>query len=209
MLKTLLKRLFNRGTFRSYSQFGEDAIVAPHFRDKKDGVYVDVGAYHPHLYSNTYAFYKRGWRGVVIDPNASLRRLYAVFRPRDHFVVSGIGERGTKTYRQYADGAFNGFEDHGVASPLIRKSEVAMEPLGDIMKRCKLSRVDLLSIDTEGMEEEILRTYDWAIEPTVIIIESEEGSTAEGLLVERGYDRVGSSGLSLVFKKRGGPSAVI
>lgn len=29
------------------------------FRNKRDGFYVNVGAYHPHLYSVTYALYKK------------------------------------------------------------------------------------------------------------------------------------------------------
>ena len=70
--KTLLKLVLGRGTFRSYSQFGEDALVNSLFRNKKYGIYVDVGAYHPILYSNTYALYRRGWRGFAIDPNPSL-----------------------------------------------------------------------------------------------------------------------------------------
>src|SRR3989344_4572766 len=54
---------------RSYSQSGEDMILRSIFDDKKEGFYVDVGAFHPKLYSNTYYFYKRGWRGINIEPN--------------------------------------------------------------------------------------------------------------------------------------------
>ncbi len=203
ILKTTAKLLLRRGTFRSYSQFGEDAIVAPLFRNKTDGVYVDIGAYHPHLYSNTFAFYRRGWRGVVVDPNASLAMLYRVFRPRDTFVHAGVGASATKTYHQYADGAYNGFEDRQVPSRLVRTYDVPILPLADIVRQNKLSRIDLLSIDTEGMEEEVLGSYDWSVEPTVIVIESERGSPAAHLLESRGYALVAQTGLSLVFKKAG------
>ncbi len=61
---------------RSYAQSGEDIIAWGEISDmhaykagfrsqmvKNDNVfYVDIGAYHPKLFSNTYWFYKKGWR---------------------------------------------------------------------------------------------------------------------------------------------------
>ena len=38
----------------SYSQFGEDLVLQKIFLDRSDGFYVDVGAFHPKYYSNTY-----------------------------------------------------------------------------------------------------------------------------------------------------------
>jgi FkbM family methyltransferase len=209
IFKTLLKHLLKKGTFRSYSQFGEDAIVAALFRKKRDGTYIDIGTYHPHLYSNTYAFYRRGWKGLVIDPNSNLQRLYRLFRPRDTFVLGGVGLKGKKTYRVYSDPAYNGFGNHDIAPQLIREYEVAVESLGDLIKRFEYRHIDLLSIDTEGMEDEILSSYTWEIEPTVVIIESHRDSAAEQLLVDRGYSLVGESGLSLIFQKKKVQSSVV
>lgn len=203
IFKTFLKLTLRRGTFLSYSQFGEDAIAASLFRGKKDGVYIDIGTYHPHLYSNTYAFYRRGWKGLVVDPNSNLKYLYKIFRPRDTFVLGGVGAKGKKTYCMYADAAYNGFGTNDVASRLIRQYEVAIKPLDELIKRYNCTQVDLLSIDTEGMEDEILTSYTWEIEPKVIIIESERGSVASRLLLERGYSLVGETGLSLIFQKKG------
>lgn len=201
IIKTALKLVFRRGSFISYSQFGEDAIVASLVRGRKDGVYVDVGAYHPHLYSNTYAFYRLGWRGLVIDPNPRLKRLFSIFRPRDTFVLGGVGQRGLRRYHMHEDGAYNGFSGQEIASPLIGVRDVMVEPLGDILRRYHITRIDLLSIDTEGMEEEVLGTYDWAILPDIIIIEGQQDAPAAALLVERGYTLAACSGLSLVFRR--------
>lgn len=90
ILRTFFKQILGKGTRVSYSQDGEDTLVASIIRDKA-GVYVDVGAYHPILYSNTYALYRQGWNGIVIDPNIALRPLYSIWRPRDIFVDSGVG----------------------------------------------------------------------------------------------------------------------
>ena len=81
VLKTTLKLLLRRSVISSYSQFGEDAVLQ-HLLKKSTGTFVDIGAYHPVLYSNTYAFYRRGWSGIVIDPNPRFKKLYRLFRPR-------------------------------------------------------------------------------------------------------------------------------
>ena len=52
----------------SYSQFGEDLWLADYFSDKRDGFYVDVGAFDPANVSNTLLLYRRGWRGINIEP---------------------------------------------------------------------------------------------------------------------------------------------
>ena len=72
---------------RSYAQSGEDLIVWGELAERvprchsatvsqDKGFYVDVGAYHPKLFSNTYLFYKKGWRGICVDPNPKMKELY-------------------------------------------------------------------------------------------------------------------------------------
>ena len=51
----------------SWSQEGEDRILYRIFEQQPVGFYVDVGAHHPKRFSNTYFFYRRGWRGINID----------------------------------------------------------------------------------------------------------------------------------------------
>ena len=55
----------------SFSQFGEDLVLESLFelRGINKGFYVEVGAFDPLLLSNTYFFYKKGWRGICIEPN--------------------------------------------------------------------------------------------------------------------------------------------
>src|SRR5690606_15965677 len=47
------------------------------------GFYVDVGAHHPTHYSNTYLFYKRGWRGINIDAMPGSMEPFRKLRPHD------------------------------------------------------------------------------------------------------------------------------
>ena len=51
-------------------------ILASFFEGKKNGFYVDIGAYHPKRYSNTHHFYIRGWRGINVDPTPGSMRAF-------------------------------------------------------------------------------------------------------------------------------------
>jgi len=47
---------------------GEDIFINNFFKNKKNGIYLDVGAYHPLDGSNTYLlFKKKNWQGIKID----------------------------------------------------------------------------------------------------------------------------------------------
>jgi hypothetical protein len=45
--------------------------------------YLDIGAHHPTRLSNTYLFYKRGFQGVVVEPDPELMGAIRRVRPRD------------------------------------------------------------------------------------------------------------------------------
>ena len=63
----LIRRLF----WGSYSQKGEDLFLSRMFPKHYEGFYVDVGANDPIRFNNTYKFYKRGWKGMNIEPDAN------------------------------------------------------------------------------------------------------------------------------------------
>src|SRR4051812_40394323 len=110
-VRTLFKLLCRRGIETSYSQDGEDMLIWSLLRGTT-GTYIDVGAYHPVLYSNTYGLYRKGWKGIVIDANDRFRPLYRLLRPRDRFIHAAVGkEEKKRTYYRYADGAYNTLDD--------------------------------------------------------------------------------------------------
>jgi len=54
--------------FECYAMEGEDIILRSLLRKKTgEGSYFDIGSSEPILNSNTYLFYKRGWRGIAVD----------------------------------------------------------------------------------------------------------------------------------------------
>ena len=53
--------------------------------------YLDIGANHPVRLNNTYLFYLRGYKGVLVEPNVSLCERLRAVRPRDTTLAAGIG----------------------------------------------------------------------------------------------------------------------
>jgi FkbM family methyltransferase len=200
ILKTAVKLALGRGSVRSYGQFGEDALIQKLFKKREKGTYVDVGAFHPTLYSNTYALYKKGWQGLVIDPNDKIGPLFRAFRPRDKFIQMGIGEPFTKIYREYEDPAYNTFVEGFVTRPPLKERPVFTIPLSALLDREKIKHVDFLNVDVEGMDLEVLKTHDWAIIPDVIAVETTLGGEAHMFLQEKGYLLAGKAGPTLILK---------
>jgi FkbM family methyltransferase len=162
----------------SFSQFGEDVICGFFFPRDYRGVYVDIGAAHPMLLSNTYHFYRSGWRGICVDANPDAASLFCKFRPQDTFIHMAVGaESGVVELATFKDSAFNCLTEHLPDVPEeIRDTaqiiKVPMEPLSKILAVNKIMEIDLLSVDCEGNDLAVLKSNDWARwKPKVIIVE--------------------------------------
>lgn len=203
ILKSHSKLLLGMGTRKSYSQFGEDIFVW-HLLRKKKGVYVDVGAYHPILYSNTYSFYKSGWRGVVIDPNPLCEELFRWFRPEDTFINAAVGAKsGEGAYYQYSDGAYNSLNPtlHGNKNiKLLKKTSVPIKPLSELLR--EVEHIDFMNIDAEGMDTEVLTSHNWAVKPTVVAVEGNLGGETHEFLLDKGYVLKAVVGMTMIFESR-------
>jgi hypothetical protein len=89
LFRKIAKRLMPESQM-GYSQFGEDLILSHLFYqlDIKKPTYLDIGANEPRYISNTYFFYLKGSRGVLIEPNPFLYKKLKSMRPR-HCVKHG------------------------------------------------------------------------------------------------------------------------
>jgi len=193
----------------SYSQFGEDLFLTSLLGyEKTDGVYVDVGCYHPIDYSNTYIFYQRGWHGLAIDANPTWKAAWQKFRARDTFVNAAVASSaGSMIYvlnRRYP--ACNRLlaQPPTTTSPDESLITVPTSPLSEILnKRMPYSEIDLLNIDCEGLDLEILKTFDFRnARPTVIAAEDSTVGTDSPLclfLKTHEYDCMAHIGLTKIF----------
>ena len=87
----VIERL-EQGALISFSQNYEDIILKRIFNNFSDGVFVDVGAYHPFYNSNTYLLYSLGWRGINIDMDIDNMFQFSKLRNKDINITVPISD---------------------------------------------------------------------------------------------------------------------
>lgn len=185
-IKKIIKRLVYGpfGTGLHFSQSGEDLnilAIAKSFIKINKGFYVDVGAFHPHIGSNTELLYRNGWRGINIDPRPGSSKLFNQYRPQDTNLEVGVGSsEGLLNYYYIGeDSALNSFsketiEQNGALDQITKVIELPIIPLSVLLdKHLPAGKApDLINIDTEGYEIEVLTSLDFSRHrPKIIAIE--------------------------------------
>ncbi len=176
----------------SYSEAGEDILLFKLFHPrkleklpnkfKKNGFYIDIGCNHPVSNSQTYLMYKNGWSGIAIDPSPEYADYYKLMRPRDTYLQFGISENaGMLKYYQYDLDVINSFDLNAsenlakeLNARLINSIDVNIYRLDYILSKHLPSdvKIDFLSVDTEGHEEQILKSNDWTkFRPKFVLLE--------------------------------------
>lgn len=188
-LYELYNHIFNRGNIWkpkvSYSQCGEDLIISFLFSWMKieKPTYLDIGANEPVKFSNTYYFYKRGFRGVLVEPDPKLCKEIASKRVGDICLNVGIGFSENETTEDFYVMSTNTLNTFSKKEAL-RYSEYADKEIKEI-KKIKLVSVNsviknnfsktpnFVSIDTEGNDLKILESMNWGLyRPEVFCIET-------------------------------------
>jgi FkbM family methyltransferase len=164
----------------SYTQNLEDYHLALAFAGQTYGTYIDVGAGHPVADNVSFWFYERGWRGIVVEPQAELAGLYPRLRPRDVAVCGLVGRADGETDFHVVD-RLHGFsttvedvarqaKQFGVDYRTVRMPVVT---LARLCERHGAGEIDFLKIDVEGGEADVLHGGDWQrFRPKVIVIEA-------------------------------------
>lgn len=229
-MRTRIKRLFaspadnHRNAFvkGSFSQCGEDMIVEYLFRLR--GVtspsYMDIGANHPFYLSNTARCYERGCRGVNIEANPELIKLFERYRPEDTNLNIGISDReGEMDFYIMTDNTLSTFSKEECDSmvkggkTLAGVSKIKLTTISRILaEKCGNQFPDFLSLDVEGMDFDILRSIDFdRSSPKVICVEAAEYSpTGAGarrsqlidFLSAKGYYEYANTNLNAIMVKR-------
>lgn len=170
---------------KSYSQEGEDLILARILGEKKEGFYIDVGAHHPKRFSNTFLFYKRGWRGINIEARPGSKKIFDKIRPYDINVEVPISsENKILKYYMFNEPALNGFSEemakgrNGLKDyKIIKEIDLHTKTLKEVLdsNMMKDQHIDFLTVDVEGLDYDVLISNDWAkYKPAIILIEDSE-----------------------------------
>lgn len=188
-IKRIIKDSVNKPdtftTFKkeSYSQSGEDIIIEYLFALRKieKPLCLDIGAYHPVVANNTYKFYCNGAKSINIDANPAAIKMFMAHRPTDINLNIGIGaQNGSFDFYIMEDEALNTFsvvEKENLVKmgqPLKEVQKINMLPVNEVLQKYfSEAAPDLVSIDAEGVDEDIIQSFDFNnYSPKVICIET-------------------------------------
>jgi FkbM family methyltransferase len=183
---------------KSYSQYGEDKVLRV-LLPERFGTYIDIGSGHPRYNSNTYWFYRRGWRGILVEPLQSLEKMSRRLRPRDSLIRSMVGEKGNHVFWEFIPSEYSTSDSTQAEKclardvQLVKKYNVTSFPLSEIAPSMDPSAPTLIDIDVEGTDIDVLRSNDWIrTKPRVVVVEDrqvfDEGdSEVAKFLLEKGY----------------------
>jgi FkbM family methyltransferase len=176
--------------------------------DLRGGFFVDVGAYDGALVTNTYFFEDvLGWDGLCIEPNPTAFESLSTTR-KSKCINCGVsdvnGEMEFIKVNGYAE-MLSGFKQYLAEDHIERINQevekhndsvenimVKSRRLDDIFRENNITKIDYLSIDTEGNEFRVLKSINFD-ECYIRIISAENGDDKSGvkqLLVDNGFSFV-------------------
>lgn len=198
-----IRSLFRPGP---YSQFGEDTFILNEFGlDRlRDITYLDIGAGHPVIGSNTYLVYQHNGRGVTVDANPLLSAKHRKLRPLDNHISAAVGSfDGPVDFDISSNWSFSRRSDLGGTTGYqtrIKLTQVRVQPLIDQMQN---SAEWIFNLDVEGLEPEILEASDFSkARPKYCFIEvtKETRSRVEKLMEIKGFKHSRSFGMTWLFE---------
>jgi Methyltransferase FkbM domain len=203
----------------SYAQAGEDIIVnfALQYLGIKDVTYLDIGAYDPVLVNNTYYFYKKGFRGVLVEPNVTMCEELRRVRPEDTTLTAGIGVTSVREadYFLMTQPAWNTFSkeeaEHmtkvtGGSIKIERVTKMPLLDVNDVMAKHFTGAPTFVSIDAEGWHLAILKAIHYQrFRPKIICVETLVSGTRSAtpeipaFMASKGYVDRGGSLVNTIF----------
>ena len=159
----------------------EEWVVRDYFNDKREGIFLDVGAADPIDHNNT-AFLERrlGWSGIAIDARAEFAEAYRRERPRTQFVPVFVSDQDDArldffflTKRPLSSSGDRRFAETWKGRGEIETRIVQTITMNTLLAKANLPRLDFLSMDIEMYEPKALAGFDIAKwRPRLVCIEA-------------------------------------
>ncbi|GAB4165135.1 MAG: hypothetical protein Fur0032_01680 [Terrimicrobiaceae bacterium] len=198
----------------SFSQFGEDLIIAEHLvnlRRPSRGIYIDAGCFDPSRFSNTRLLSLMGWKGLNVDASEEVVERFRKARPSDETVCAALSDTAeANEFVQTPGGAGSRLARGAVPLPahaaIRSRHSIVTRTLEDVVDHSRFASepVDLLDIDCEGADLAVLRGFGLAKRrPVLICIEAHsdgEKTEIRSYLEGQSYTYLCRRGPSLLFR---------
>ncbi len=164
----------------SYSQAGEDVVIDFLLTQLNilTPTYLELGVFLGETHSNTFKFYNRGSKGVLVEADGTLIESIKNARPNDIVLNVGVGidkqeEADFYIFDNQGLNTFSRVEAQSKQKSGLNKIKkiikVPLLPINTIIENNFVQRPDFLSIDIEGLDLEVLKTLDFEKFPIPII----------------------------------------
>lgn len=191
------------------------------FLGETRGAFVEVGANHPFIGSQSYHLELAGWRGILVEPLEALAGILRRERPLAHVcqcVCTRPGSPDTLTLHIPTEHGFATVEpnkdDFGIR--YLRSEQVSARTLDQVIDDWRKAtrdetRIRLVSVDVEGHELDVLLGFSLdRHRPDLILIEDKlQDLSKHRHLAGRGYRLVRRTGLNNWYVPVGGAGPAI
>lgn len=151
------------------SQGGQDRWVLEQLGSKKYGYYIDSGAANPSTNSNTHLLETEYcWHGMLIEPRIEAYQNLLDYRVRSNKIIHGALVDGSTGYGELIPFYINlKVPDHSSLTKPTQTTNytITWVPSWRIEQLLKLYNapriIDYWSLDIEGGELDVLRTFPW------------------------------------------------
>jgi FkbM family methyltransferase len=188
----------------AHGQILQDLWVLFELDFKPGGYFVEFGAYDGIVHSNTKLLEDRfGWTGLLAEPNPDLaaglrehraaivdsRCVWDTTGDAVDLLITGDAELST-----VADHAERDLHTESRRVTAVRTVTVPTVSLNDLLdEHSAPAEIDFMSVDTEGTELRILRSFDFARHRPRLVAVEHNGRTGgrrlDDLMAEQGYER--------------------
>jgi FkbM family methyltransferase len=180
----------------------EEQQLVRQFFGGEPGFFVEVGANHPVVGSQSWHLEQHGWQGILIEPQPDLATELAKVRRAKVFAVAcSSSKKAGLRLPFFVAGGLSSLERETMApgSEVEAVIEVDVRTVDDVLTEAGARQpIDFLSIDVEGHEIEVLRGLDvmrWR--PRLILLEDHVGNLDKHRFMKSlGYRLVRRTGLN-------------
>jgi len=178
------------------SQVGQDEWVCKQLKHKRNGFFLDIGAYDGATLSNTHHLeHDLGWAGICIEPG--LEEFKMLIKTRNCICINKAIYNKNTSVVMASEGLLRGIKEH-LQCEAIGTEQTVVEAITmkKLLKDYDVPKmIDYISLDTEGSEPEILAEFPfdkyevslWTIEHNAYLDGGKLKEKVRKIMTKNGY----------------------